>query len=74
MNYNNTDNLQRYVGKLFYQYYNEVQVLMLLGGEAGEHFFLCKYLWTDYVYCAHPEDVVCNFDDNLNPIKEMKFD
>ncbi len=63
--------LESYVGKIFYMDYNEVQIVCLLGGEAGPPFFLCKWLWSDHVYCAEPMDVLPHFDDSLQPIKDV---
>lgn len=65
--------LESYVGRVFYMDYSEVQIVCLLGGEAGPPFFLCKWLWSDQVYCADPIEVVPHFDDNLNPIKDFEL-
>lgn len=46
----NYSQLEKYVGKVFYMDYNEVDVLFLLGGECGLPFFLCKWRWSDMVY------------------------
>lgn len=63
--------LEAYVGKIFYMDYNEVQIICLLGGESGPPFFLCKWVWSDHVYCAEPMDVLPHFDDLLQPIKDV---
>ena len=56
--------LESYVGKVFYMDYSEVHVVLLLGGEVGPPFFLCKWVWSDQVYCAEPEEVLVHFDDS----------
>lgn len=65
--------LERYVGKTFQLLYSEVEVVYLLGGEGGPPFFLCKWKYTDNVYCADPMDVIVHFDDNYNPIKDLQL-
>lgn len=65
--------LERYVGKVFYMDFNEVEVLFLLGGECAPPFFLCKWRWSDMVYSASPLDVIPHFDDNFNPIKDVEI-
>ena len=65
--------LSSYVGKVFYMDYSEVKIVCLFGGEAGPPFFLCKWLWSDPVYCADPIDILPHFDDNLNPIKDVEL-
>lgn len=69
----NLSRLEKYVGKVFYMDYNEVEVLFLLGGEVAPPFFLCKWRWSDMVYCASPLDVLPHFDDNYEPIKDLDF-
>ena len=69
----NYTQLEKYVGKVFYMDYNEVEIVYLLGGECGPPFFLCKWRWSDMVYCAEPLDVLPHFDDNLEPIKDVDF-
>lgn len=70
---NHFTELEKYVGKTFYMDYNEVDVLLVLGGEAAPPFFLCKWKWSDSVYCADPMDVIVHFDDNYNPIKDLEY-
>lgn len=65
--------LERYVGKTYQMMYSEVQVIYLLGGEVGPPFFLCKWLWSDQVFCAEPMEVITHFDDNYNPIKDLEL-
>lgn len=72
--YNRLVTLEKYVGKTFQLDFLEVQVLYLLGGEAGPPFFLCKWVWSDYVYCADIYDVITHFDDNFNPIIDSDID
>lgn len=68
---NNSFNvLQRYVGKVFYHDYNQIEILSLFGCEAGPPFFLCRMSWSDFVYCADPLEVVTMFDDDLQPFDE----
>ena len=63
--------LESYVGKRFYLNFNEVDIVCLLGGEAGPPFFLCKWVWSDHVYRASVLDVLPHFDDNKTPIKDF---
>lgn len=74
MDRNRLATLERYVGKTFQMGFCEVQVLFLLGGESGPPYFLCKWVWSDHVYCAEPYDVIPFFDDNLNPIRDIDLD
>ncbi len=67
------EELEKYVGKVFYQHYSEIEILSLLGGEVGPPFYLCKWRWSDNVYCAEPLDVIVHFDDNYNAIKDLEF-
>ena len=60
--------LRRYVGKVYWQDYNEVIIVDVFGGIAGPPFYMCKWLWCDYVFCSDPLDVLSNFDDDGNPI------
>lgn len=64
--------LEKYVGKTFCMDYNEVDILFLLGGVSGEPFFLCKWKWSDHVYCAPPLDVIVHFED-YEPIKDFQL-
>ena len=63
--------LESYVGRVFYMDYSEVQIVCLLGGEAGPPFFLCKWVWSNHVYCANVLDVLPHFDDLKRPIKDF---
>lgn len=58
-----------YVGRTYWIDYNEVYVVGLYGGIAGPPFFLCKWDWSNEVFCADPLDVLSFFDDNKNPVK-----
>lgn len=60
--------LYQYVGKIYWQDYNEVLIVDLFGGIAGPPFYLCKWAWSDNVFCADPLEVLSNFDDDRNPI------
>ena len=65
--------LEQYVGKVFYLDFCEVVIVSVLGGIAGPPFFLCKYSWSDSVYCASPLEVLPHFDDNKEPIIDMEL-
>lgn len=66
--------LSLYIDRIFYMDNNEVKVVGLYGGIGGPPFFLCKWMWADYVYCADPLEVISMFDDNLNPIQRYKME
>lgn len=70
---NSYTSLERYVGKVFQMQYSEVEAVCLLGGDCGLPFFLCKWKWSDKVFCAEPVEVIAHFDDNYNPIKDIEL-
>lgn len=70
---NNYSCLEHYVGKVFYIDFNSVKVEMVLGGESGPPYFLCRWEWSNCVFCAEPYEVMCHFDDSLNPIKDFEY-
>ena len=65
--------LEQYVGKIYYMDFLEIKVEMVLGGVSGPPFFLCKWIYSDQVFCSEPYEVLCNFDDNLRPIKDFEM-
>lgn len=60
--------LRKYVGKVYWESYNEVLIVDLYGGIAGKPFYMCKWEWSDDVFCADPLEVLSYFDDDGNPI------
>ena len=66
--------LEKYVGKVFYHEYNEIEIILLLGGIAGDAFFLCRMVWSDYVYCSDPLEVLPLFDDYLQPYDDFNVE
>lgn len=72
-NYSLTE-LQKYVGKVFVSGFNEISVELLLGGEGGPPFFMCKWIWSDQVYCCDPMEVLMHFDDNYNSLDDIEQD
>lgn len=66
--------LNLYVGRTFYRDYNEIDIVGLYGGIGGPPFFLCKWKWSDHVYCSDPLEVISMFDDNLKPYQRFQIE
>lgn len=71
---NHFDALEFYVGKHYYIDFNKVHIEFLLGGDEGPPFYLCRWDWSDEVFCASPLEILVHFDDDSNPIKDFDFD
>ena len=63
--------LHKFVGKTYYEDFNEVKILNMLGGVSGEPFFVCQYTWADDVFCADPMEVLVHFDDQGEPLAPL---
>lgn len=63
--------LERYVGKVYVEEFNEIKILSLLGGVAGPPFYLCQYAWADLVFCADPMEVLVHFNDQGEPLAPL---
>lgn len=69
---NRLDKLQTFVGKSFRMDYCDMQVCMLLGGEVGPPFFMCKIGWSDSIICMEPMELLSYFDDEGNAVGEFE--